>query len=359
MRRGLTITGLASKIRVDSRSVSAYEHNEFAPSDSMVQILSECLDFPKEFFFGDDIDTPFVGDVSFRSLSKMSAGRRDAALSASVIGFMLNDWVQKKFETPKLNLPDLRDKTPEAAAEELRYHWGLGQHPVRNMVRLLEANGVKVFSLAEDTADIDAYSLWRDDSPYVFLNTLKSAEHSRFDAAHELGHLVLHRHGCPGGQLAEREADTFASAFLMPRDSVLATAPRIANLPALIEYKKKWLVSLSAIVYRLHKINMTSDWHNRMLCIEISKKGYRKSEPNSIQRETSILWNKVLSELRSENVTLNSIAKDLFVSKDEIKKLVFGLVLLDVGNIDFNSIAINSHSKNERANKVKLLLVKD
>lgn len=89
-----------------------------------------------------------------------------------------------------------------------------------------------------DAAEVDAFSMWRQSTPFVFLNTKKSAEHSRFDAAHELGHLVLHRHGSPQGREAEREANAFASAFLMPRASVLAYAPRMATIDHLIKLKK-------------------------------------------------------------------------------------------------------------------------
>src|SRR5438094_162699 len=84
-------------------------------------------------------------------------------------------------------------------------------------------------ALAIDAKEVDAFSMWHGETPFVFLNTKKSCERSRFDAAHELGHLVLHRHGVPQGQQAEAEANAFASAFLMPRASVLAMAPRFAN----------------------------------------------------------------------------------------------------------------------------------
>ena len=66
----------------------------------------------------------------------------------------------------------------------------------------------------------------------MFLNTFKSAERSRFDAAHELAHLILHKHGAPNGQEAEKQADTFAGSFLMPRASVLASAPRSPTISA-------------------------------------------------------------------------------------------------------------------------------
>ncbi|WP_376773772.1 ImmA/IrrE family metallo-endopeptidase [Rhizobium mongolense] len=72
----------------------------------------------------------------------------------------------------------------------------------QNMVHLL----VRVFSLVENTRTVDAFSVWRGIRPFVFLNTIKTSEHGRFDAAHELGHLVLPRHGGPSGRRAEDEA---------------------------------------------------------------------------------------------------------------------------------------------------------
>lgn len=100
---------------------------------------------------------------------------------------------------------------------------GLGEAPIANMVHLLETKGVRVFSLVEDCHELDAFSTWLDGTPFVFLNTRKSAERSRMDAAHELGHLVLHRVGRPQGKEAEEEATRFGAAFLMPRASPTAT----------------------------------------------------------------------------------------------------------------------------------------
>jgi hypothetical protein len=85
--------------------------------------------------------------------------------------------------------------SPDTAALYLRQNWGLGERPIPNMLKLLEAKGVRVFSLAENTKAVDAFSVWRNGLPYVFLNIAKSAERSRFDASHELGHLVMHKHG--------------------------------------------------------------------------------------------------------------------------------------------------------------------
>lgn len=219
------MTRLASLIGVDVRSVSAWENGEYQPDLDRVHDLAKALRFPVSFFFGDDLPQLASGGASFRAMSKMTASQRDMALGGGTIALLLNDWIEARFSLPDPDLPNLtHGLIPEAAADSVRRCWGLGELPVKNMVHLLESKGVRVFSLSVDALEVDAYSTWRGNTPFVFLNTKKSAEHSRFDAAHELGHLVLHRHGAPTGQVAEREAQAFASAFLMPRASVLANA---------------------------------------------------------------------------------------------------------------------------------------
>ena len=181
--------------------------------------------FPAEFFEEDDIELLNADGVSFRSMTKMTAKQRDAAVAAGSIAFVLNDWVDQKFDLVDPNVPDYRGATPEAAALSLRQSWGLGEQPIKNMVHLLESNGIRVFSLAENCVEVDAYSVWRGPRPFIFLNMGKSGERRRFDAAHELAHLVLHRHGCPNGVEAEKEAHAFAGAFLMPTASIKAIGP--------------------------------------------------------------------------------------------------------------------------------------
>ena len=70
---------------------------------------------------------------------------------------------------------------PEVAAYLLRRFWGLGERPIGDMIGLLETHGVRVFSLSENTASVNAFSFWRDERPFVFLNNFKTAESSIFD----------------------------------------------------------------------------------------------------------------------------------------------------------------------------------
>jgi Zn-dependent peptidase ImmA (M78 family) len=244
------------------------------------------------------------------------------------VAFALSDWVGERFSLPEPDLLDLSlEGTPESAARSLRQYWGLGEAPVSNMIKLLESKGVRVFSLSENTNTVDAFSCWRNETPYVFLNTFKTAERSRFDAAHELGHLVLHQHGGPQqAREAEAEANQFAVAFLMPSADVVACVPVVASVDRLLIAKKRWRVSAMALAYRLHKLAIVSDWQYRSLCIELGRRGYRSGEPDGIERETSIVWQKVFSQLWTERITREDIARDLCIPASEIESVVFGLV---------------------------------
>jgi DNA-binding XRE family transcriptional regulator len=170
---------LAAKIGVNSHTIVLWEKGETEPATENVEAFVRVLAYPSLFFFGTDIDEPYKDSTSFRSLTSMSAATRDAALAAGSLGFLVSDWIEARFELPATNVPDLHLYDPERAARTLRQEWSLGEKPISNMIQLLESKGVRVFSLAEDTAKVNAYSLWRKGKPYVFLNTFKSAESSR------------------------------------------------------------------------------------------------------------------------------------------------------------------------------------
>ncbi|WP_374452783.1 helix-turn-helix domain-containing protein [Phenylobacterium sp.] len=324
-RQKLTKKALADIVGCDVKTLIRYESAEAVPPDDSVEALADALGFPASFFEGSDIDEPTVEAASFRSLSSMPARERDGALAAGALAFLLNDWLEARFDLPEAQVPEFKEPvSPEAAAAAVRTAWGLGERPVRNMVHLLEAHGVRVFSLAENTKAVDAFSMWRRDRPFVFLNTFKTPERSRFDAAHELGHLVMHRHGAPQGRGAEDEANQFASAFLMPPSDVKARHPRVRSLNEIIQGKTRWGVSVAALNYRLHRLGATTDWQYRQFCIQIAQR-FQTSEPNGRDREISAVLEKVFEDLRGQRITKVQIANDLALPVSEIDDLVFRL----------------------------------
>lgn len=315
---------LARRSGISTRSLYDIESGQSAPLPETLAAIAEVARFPVEFFYRPDVELPSPDAASFRSLRAMTAGQRAAALAAGAIAFEISDWIDQRFELPTPQVPDLRDYEPEAAAIAFRSDLGIGHRTVGNMIHLLESVGVRVFSMAEDRR-VDAFSLWHRGVPFVFLNTIKTPEHSRMDAAHELGHLVLHRHGARWGRDVEKDAQSFAAAFLMPRASVVA-APKLTvpTLGHLVQLKKIWMVSAAALAHRLHQLGLLTDWNYRGLCVEIAKFG-RTKEPHGIDRETSQVMAKVFGATDLPVASKADVARDLALYPADVEALVFGL----------------------------------
>ena len=326
LRHGLTKIGFADKLGVDRKTLQRFENGDYELPNSSVTKLLDFSGYSKEFF-GDfsKLEYPSPEGVSFRSLRSLTAARRNAAMAAGALAFIFDDFITSEYALPESNLTtEVKSVSPAKAALSLRADWGIGFRPIGNLLNLLERHGLRVFSLVEETRHLDAYSLWRNEKPYIFLNTLKSAERSRFDAAHELGHLLLHRHIGSSHSTAEAEADAFASEFLMPREDLLAEIPRVRSLQVIIEKKQRWGVSAAALAYTLHKMGKISDWHYRSYCIALGKFG-RDKEPNPMQRESSQIWEKVLTDLWRRGTPLSRLAKQLKVPERELNGLLFGI----------------------------------
>jgi Zn-dependent peptidase ImmA (M78 family)/DNA-binding XRE family transcriptional regulator len=326
-RRGLTMVRLAADAGVTTRSLSAYESGRQRPGPRTVRALAGALGLPVAFLEAPEIDEIPPDAASFRALSKMTASQRDRASSAGRIAFLINDWIEERFHLPDLEVPSLPGLDPQTAAEVVRARWGLGLTPVANMIHLIESRGVRVFSLAGECAEVDAFSLYWHGTPFCFLNTMKSGERGRFDAAHELGHLVLHtEHRVPHGPEAEQEANRFAAAFLMPAASVIAARLSDATTAQILAARQEWNVSAMALTRRLYELTMLTEWGYRTTCVNLSRMGYRNGEPGGMRRENSQLLSKVLRALRGDGITPARIAAHLAIPLAELNAHLFGLV---------------------------------
>ncbi|WVT72999.1 XRE family transcriptional regulator [Sinorhizobium chiapasense] len=328
-RKKLSGKQLAEAAGVTEVTVSKVE-NGHQPDEATVEKLIHALGYPRAFFFMDKPEILEPRSVSFRSLKKMKAAERNASLAAGSNGIALYQWVDERFKLPTPDLIDLsrEQDRPEVAARLLRQHWGIGDRPIGNILRLFESKGIRVLSLSENTQNVDAYSFWHSDHPYVFLNQRKTAERSNFDAAHELGHLVLHFHAqaesAPEDD-AERQANQFASAFLMPEADLKNSIGQVYSSSQIIKAKVRWKVSAMALAMRLNQAGMLSDWNYRSIVIDLGQRGYRTGEPLGVEREASTLLAKVFAALWSKGVTKSDIANDLNLPWEEVESLVFGL----------------------------------
>jgi Zn-dependent peptidase ImmA (M78 family)/DNA-binding XRE family transcriptional regulator len=352
-RRAMSKRGIAEKVGLTPNTIHRYEEGAIVPSKESIAKLAAALDFPVSFFLGADIESPRRDNASFRGLASKSARIMDAALASGAMAYLFDDWVSEEYGRIETDLLDLGHQEPVAAAKLLRQHWRVGDKPIENMVHLLEAKGIRIYSLAENTKEVDAFSVWRDDVPYIFLNRFKSAERSRFDAAHELAHLCLHKHGGSAAiykdSLIEREANAFAGAFLMPESDIRSICTRpIYGVDDLLLYKKRWRVAASALNYRLHEIGVIRDSKRNSNYIEMSRRGWLKNEPESITREQSYFWQQVVDDLRQRGIMKFDIAERTGVPVQELEALLFGLA---------NMLSIDGSGQRTPPRKVNLKVI--
>ena len=279
--RRLSKRQLAQQTGVTAAAVSQYELGQARPSAGALGRLALALAMPVEFF-ASGIPTPATpGHAHFRSLRTTTQAERDQALAFGEIAWRVTDVIERYVALPDLRLAQLDLPEPtttadvEAAAIEARAAFGLAHEPIAHVTRLLEAHGVIVLTLPDVSDRVDAFSHWYGRRPFVFASPTKNDKaRSRMDAAHELAHLLLHHDAEPGSQLLERQATTFASQFLAPTSQLREELPGRLDFDRLHALKRRWGMSLKALVYRGHAMGVYRDHTYRRGMMMLTEWGY-------------------------------------------------------------------------------------
>jgi len=322
---------LANLTGFSQRFIAYLEEGERIPSNETLIKLANALKVRSNFFYGESLPELDEKGVNFRAPSRtlQSLKRRLLCIASLSINFV--EVVQKFLRLPFPNLPDLEGIEPEVAAEALREVWGLGVKPIGKLIPWFEKNGILVFSLPFGDETFDGFSFWYGNRAYIFVNTTRSIERIRFDLVHELGHLVLHRSSGARGIEMEREANSFASAFLMPKSGILGSINGPVSFEGLFKLKKVWRVSMVALIRRLYNVGLITHWRYQSLCKYCAKNQYFHKEPDPLPREeyaeTSRLWPVVFKVLKNSNVSLSILSQKMGVYLEEIFSFLRGLVL--------------------------------
>ncbi|MCS4243815.1 Zn-dependent peptidase ImmA (M78 family)/DNA-binding XRE family transcriptional regulator [Rhizobium sp. BIGb0125] len=310
----LNQTELATKIGVSRQAISFYEQGVKAPEPETMQALASALEQPVSFFTKADIPTFGGHSVNFFRKTGADTKRRNMACEVyarwlAQAAYTFDDVVN----FPNVDLPSFEpsgaatsysDEEIEEIAEKIRQHFGLGLGPISNVVRLLETKGVLIARVQIPKENVEAFSFWSGGRPFIFLASEKeSGARARFDAAHELGHLILHRWiGADEIEDKDRlkeiesEADRFAGAFLLPRKS-FPNEVYSSRLMAFVDLKRRWKVSVQAMIYRCKNLGIFDDQQVTNLYKQLSFKKWRKTEPldgpNGLPLEEPMLLRKI------------------------------------------------------------------
>jgi Zn-dependent peptidase ImmA (M78 family)/transcriptional regulator with XRE-family HTH domain len=334
--KGLKKVDLAKAIDVTPAVVGQYESGKTRPSTSVFASIALHLGFGPEFFERrGPVPQVTEGQAHFRKLRSTSKLERDQALvRLEFFSEVLAD-VETHVELPAVDLPeypvddDAAEAEPEAAAAAVRSAWGLGTGPIDNVVRLLEGRGIVVIRPAVGSSGVDAFSTILSDRPVVVLGNDKGdTARSRFDASHELGHLVMHHDAEPGRHIVEKQAHRFAAAFLMPADVIGREFPARMSWPAFFDLKQRWRVSLQALLYRARTLGFLSADAYQRAQIHISRQGWRDNEPIDIgQPEEPALLGRAFDLMRSElAIDETTIARECRLPDNVFRGLLEGAV---------------------------------
>ena len=318
--RGLTQVALAELINRTSSSISRWEGGGQSPEPEALGALARALNLPIAFFLR-TLPDHGPAPMFFRSMASTTQSvrkRTQARLRwAQDIALCLQEWVDlPEVKVPSLDVTDhreIRDEDIERMAYECRALWDLGIGPISDVLLVLENAGIVVVKEETGTVKMDGLSNWSvaDGRPYVLIARDKdSCVRSRMDAAHELGHLVLHRrlrskalNNSADFKEIERQAFDFGGALLMPAESFSAEiwSP---SLNAFVALKERWKASIGAMIMRCAKLDMLSEEHQRRLWKYFSARGWRKSEPldDVLEPEQPRLLNRSVRLLVDERV---------------------------------------------------------
>lgn len=306
--RGMRMTELAKQSDISKQSLSLYANGENIPPYENVVKIANALEFPFDFFMTEDLCSTTTNNTYFRSqasASKLTQNAQELKLEyvAKLYEVLLN-----YVDFPERNLPpvffrgsdNLLDADSDNVLEQIEFiantarkHWMIGMGPIDNMQYLLESNGIIVTGFRNVNERIDAFSqrVNIQNRGTVFIVALAIGEKPdvrlRFDMAHELGHILMHNWDDSNDSLSkdefnalEKQANMFASAFLLPRETFgKEVAPYATNVEFYRSLRKKWGVSMQAMMYRARQLKLITANQFQYMMRTVSAKGWRLREP--------------------------------------------------------------------------------
>jgi Zn-dependent peptidase ImmA (M78 family)/transcriptional regulator with XRE-family HTH domain len=295
--RGWSLDELASRLGAHRQLVHRYERGEIQATPVTIARFAEALRVPVSFFSS---PTPVAepAPVFYRQFRSKTPPKHLLAVDRQLawLSTFLRS-IEEHVILPPVNVPDfhppsdpriLLNSKIEESASALRRYWGMGEGVIRDVMRLVENHGCIVVAELVQSATIDGFSVWtKIGRPVIVVGCRPvSASHRRFDIAHELGHLILHRHvdrrfleqNPSTHGLIEEQAFRFARAFLMPKETFKRSIGTV-SLDTLLMAKTHWYLSVATMMVRAKDLGMIDEETYKRFWANRNRRGWRTSEP--------------------------------------------------------------------------------
>lgn len=300
--RGMSAQELAEKINISRQSINQFENYNIdtdknsKPSIENIENIAKELNFPVEFFFQREKENIKIENTYFRALLSSKKKEKNAQINKAVLITVIYDILQEYLEFPNINIPkieeeNLTDEMISNIAKQIRILWEIGNKPIKDIIFLMENNGIIVTTLSTNTKEIDAFTQYikianKEYMCVVLENEKLSACRRQFSAAHELGHIILHANKINMEEIErnefreiERQANLFAAELLLPEEEFKKDLIMPMSLKCYEMLKRKWHVSILAMMMRACNLNLITQNQFQYLMKQYTIKNYRKHEP--------------------------------------------------------------------------------
>ena len=319
--RGFSQLELAEKLSLSPSNLSRMEQDFIEVGENHLKAITTILNYPEEFFYQEGETLPPALALRKRNVV---AQKIMLPIEAQVNIYRLNvEKLLKAIGQPEINLPVLDIEklgSPAEAARKLRKLWKIEKGAINNLTQVLEDNGLFLINFDFNTERVDGMSILADGKfPVIFSNKRSLGDRQRFTLAYELGHLVMHLQTNPSfTRDISHEANEFAAEFLMPEKDIKGDFKDGVNLNVLADLKRKWKLSMQALLYRANDIGVITDNQKRYLINQFNSMNIRRREPAEldIPRENPMKLRDMITNYKNKQ-KLNVKQLALFFNSNE------------------------------------------
>lgn len=282
---GLTQGEAAAKMNIPQVMLSRYENAIANPPTDIVLKAAQVYDVPASFFEQTDLvlGAPLSVHPMWRKKQSVTAREMDKIIAEINIRIMQIRRMLGGVEyVPEMTIPKFDIEEYEDDAEHiatlLRVHWMIPKGPILDLTGIVERAGAIIIYSSMGGSSVSGVTVSVPGLlPVILLNNEQPSDRARFTLAHELAHLVMHRFPNPS---MEKQANAFASAFLMPAEDIQnAFMGQRIDLSRLAALKPEWKVSMQALLYRAQSLGLVTEKQAGYLWRQISFHRMKLREP--------------------------------------------------------------------------------
>jgi Zn-dependent peptidase ImmA (M78 family)/transcriptional regulator with XRE-family HTH domain len=317
--RQLTQFELAAEIPGLTQSqLSRIETDSADADEGVVEILGAVLGVLPSFLAKEPTEDLSTLTPQLRSRSRLTRSAKKGATQWARLVLEEYHRLAASAAPVEPRLQDLSDLSPSEAAQSVRLSLGFSSaEPLPYLILAAERIGVRVLGLPVTLDSLDAFCLWQRADPIIAVLADAPGDRLRFNIAHELGHLVLHRGSTKvDPRKMEMEADTFAAELLTPRAVLVDLLPRNVTLRSLTMVKTQWGVSIKSLIRTAREVNVIDQARAVSLYRQISARGWNKMEPGYVAREKPRAFRKLAEMAYGPGLNTQALARDSGWSED-------------------------------------------